>query len=55
MGTAGKKKCDLDTPRLVLDLDMAEKNLRTMQALADAAGKNLRPHAKTHKCSTLAR
>ncbi|MCJ7596081.1 MAG: hypothetical protein MUO52_15050 [Desulfobacterales bacterium] len=26
-----------------------------MQAGANAAGKNLRPHAKTHKCSTLAK
>ncbi|MCJ7594659.1 MAG: alanine racemase, partial [Desulfobacterales bacterium] len=49
------KKSELDTPCLVLDLDILEENLDKMQAGANAAGKNLRPHAKTHKCSTLAR
>ena len=48
-------KSDLDTPCLVLDLDVLERNLVKMQALADGAGKSLRPHAKTHKCSELAR
>jgi len=47
-------KFDLDTPCIVLDLDVLEKNLGRMQAGAAAAGKNLRPHAKSHKCSTLA-
>ena len=48
-------KFDLDTPCIVLDLDILEKNLGQMQAGATAAGKNLRPHAKSHKCSILAR
>lgn len=48
-------KSDLDTPCLILDLDILEANLRKMQALADKAGKSLRPHAKTHKCSALAK
>ena len=47
-------KLNLDTPCLVLDLDVLEMNLRHMQGGADAAGKKLRPHAKSHKCSTLA-
>ena len=47
-------KFDLDTPCIVLDLDILEKNLGQMQAGATAAGKNLRPHAKSHKCSILA-
>ena len=47
-------KYDLDTPCLVIDLDTLDENLEKMQARATAAGKNLRPHAKTHKCSTLA-
>ncbi len=46
---------DLDTPSLLLDLDLLEANLQRMQTLADRAGKKLRPHAKTHKCSALAR
>jgi D-serine deaminase-like pyridoxal phosphate-dependent protein len=48
-------KCDLDTPCLVLELEALDTNLRTMQAAANGAGKNLRPHAKTHKCSAFAR
>jgi D-serine deaminase-like pyridoxal phosphate-dependent protein len=48
-------KYQLDTPCLVLDLDILETNLRTMQAAASQAGKNLRPHAKTHKCSALSK
>jgi D-serine deaminase-like pyridoxal phosphate-dependent protein len=50
-----KCKSDLDTPCLVLDMDVLERNLQKMQAAADGAGKNLRPHVKTHKCSSLAR
>jgi len=49
------KKLELDTPCLVLDLDILEQNIRKMQAVATRAGKSLRPHAKTHKCSSLAR
>jgi D-serine deaminase-like pyridoxal phosphate-dependent protein len=48
-------KSNLDTPCLILDLDILETNLRRMQATVSQAGKNLRPHAKTHKCSSLAR
>jgi len=48
------EKFKLDTPCVVLDLDILEENLSRMQAGAAAAGKNLRPHAKSHKCSTLA-
>jgi len=49
------RKLELDTPCLVLDLDILEHNIRKMQAVAMRAGKSLRPHAKTHKCSSLAR
>jgi len=48
-------KYELDTPCLTIDIEILEKNLAIMQADADAAGKNLRPHAKTHKCSQLAK
>jgi D-serine deaminase-like pyridoxal phosphate-dependent protein len=48
-------KTGLDTPCLVLDLDILERNVRNMQAAVSRAGKHLRPHAKTHKCSSLAR
>jgi len=48
-------KYELDTPCLTIDIDILEQNLAKMQATARAAGKNLRPHAKTHKCSLLAK
>jgi D-serine deaminase-like pyridoxal phosphate-dependent protein len=51
----GRKKHELDTPCLVVDLDLLDENLQKMQARVKAAGKALRPHAKTHKCSTLAK
>ncbi len=39
----------------MLDLDAFEANVARMQARADAAGLALRPHAKSHKCSEIAR
>ena len=54
MNIPAQRKSDLDTPCLILDLDILERNLKKMQAVAGAAGKSLRPHAKTHKCSALA-
>ena len=55
MDVIGMNKRDLDTPCLVIDLDVLEENVRKMQARVQTAGKGLRPHAKTHKCSTLAK
>lgn len=49
-----KSKFDLETPCLVLDVDILEQNIKKMQLSAQRAGKNLRPHVKTHKCSSLA-
>lgn len=45
----------LDTPCIVLDLDVAEANARRLQALLDSRGVRLRPHVKTHKSVALAR
>ena len=55
MATTKDTKYELDTPCLTIDIDILERNLTNMQATARAAGKNIRPHAKTHKCSLLAR
>jgi 3-hydroxy-D-aspartate aldolase len=46
---------EIPTPALLLDLDRFERNLRTMARHVAAAGKQLRPHAKTHKCPEIAR
>ena len=51
----GVSKWKLDTPCLMIELDILEKNIRTMEDHAASFGKKLRPHAKTHKCSRLAR
>ena len=45
----------IDTPALVVDLDMMERNLRTMAAFAAQHQVRLRPHAKMHKSAELAK
>ena len=40
---------ELDTPALIVDLDLAEANIRTLQKAADEIGTAVRPHVKTHK------
>src|SRR5713226_7163790 len=40
---------DLETPALLLHLDVVERNLTGMAARAKQLGVHLRPHAKTHK------
>jgi 3-hydroxy-D-aspartate aldolase len=50
-----ENKYDLETPCLIIDQDLLEQNLIKMQNLADNKGKKLRPHAKTHKCISLAK
>ena len=41
---------DIPTPALLLDLDILERNIRSMQDKANRLGVALRPHVKTHKC-----
>jgi len=45
---------DLDTPALLIDLDIVERNIRRMQEYCDAHELALRPHIKTHKIPALA-
>lgn len=40
----------LQTPALLLDADVLERNLAAMQEKARRLGMSLRPHIKTHKC-----
>ena len=40
---------EIDTPRLVVDLDIMERNLRRVADYAAEHGLRLRPHTKTHK------
>jgi D-serine deaminase-like pyridoxal phosphate-dependent protein len=45
----------LQTPALVIDLDAMERNIAAMAAHAKKNKIALRPHAKTHKCSEIAK
>jgi D-serine deaminase-like pyridoxal phosphate-dependent protein len=45
----------LDTPAMLVDLDVAEANIASMAAYAQRAGLKLRPHVKTHKSIAMAR
>ncbi len=44
----------IDTPAVLIDLDVAEANIRKFQAHCDHHGLKLRPHIKTHKLPMLA-
>lgn len=45
----------LQTPALVLDLDAFEANIRTAASLAQSHHVKLRPHAKSHRSTTIAK
>lgn len=44
----------LDTPALLFDLDVVERNIAEMATVAHDAGVALRPHTKTHKSPEIA-
>ncbi len=45
---------NIDTPSLLVDMDVLEANIANVQAIADRHGVRLRPHVKTHKTPLLA-
>ncbi|MBC7924440.1 MAG: alanine racemase [Bryobacteraceae bacterium] len=46
---------ELDTPALIVDLDIMERNLKRVQDYASEHNLRLRPHTKTHKIPALGR
>ncbi len=46
---------DLDTPAVLIDVDVMESNLQRLATYCGEHGLNLRPHTKTHKIPELAR
>src|ERR1044072_6529030 len=44
----------LDTPAVVVDLDVLERNVRSRARFAADTGVSLRPHAKSHKTISIA-
>jgi D-serine deaminase-like pyridoxal phosphate-dependent protein len=46
-------KAMIETPALVIDLDILAKNIRTMASYMEKKRAQLRPHFKTYKCPTI--
>jgi len=51
----GKARHDLITPAMILDLDVARRNIATMAEYMRGVSAKLRPHIKVHKSPELAR
>ena len=51
----GDPLAGIETPALVLDLDLFERNLARIAEDAARLGVRLRPHGKAHKCPVIAR
>lgn len=54
-GQPGDRAYDLDTPVLLVDLDVLEHNIRTMADFFRDKAAHLRPHVKSHKMPAVAR
>ena len=54
IGQQGSRR-SLNSPALVLDLDMLDRNIAEMANFAKAHNVKLRPHSKTHKSADIAR
>jgi len=51
----GMAEAEVQTPCLVIDLDMLDRNIAAMQRFADEMGVRLRVHGKMHKSADIAR
>lgn len=51
----GASKHDIETPVVVADIDVVEKNLNVLSEMADRNNVDVRPHTKAHKIPSLAR
>lgn len=50
----GISKQKIETPALLIDLDLMEENISKMSQYFSSVKSKLRPHAKTHKCPIIA-
>lgn len=50
----GTPAIELDTPALVVDLDVLERNLETVHGFFAARSAKLRPHVESHRCPAIA-
>ena len=54
-GRVGDSSDDVDTPALVVDMDVLDRNLQAMsKQMQQYPNVAVRPHAKAHKCPQLA-
>lgn len=53
--TIGGRRCDVPTPALILDIDVATRNLHAMERALQGQPARLRPHVKAQKSADLAR
>jgi D-serine deaminase-like pyridoxal phosphate-dependent protein len=51
----GDRLESLDTPSMIVDLDVMEENIRKLMGLLKPMGVNIRPHLKTTKSPILAK
>ena len=51
----GDTLASLDTPALLVDLDLMERNITIMQERLQGSNARIRPHLKTAKCPEIAR
>ncbi len=51
----GQRLEDVDTPALILDLDVFERNISMLGKTVQGRNVRVRPHAKTHKCPEIAK
>jgi D-serine deaminase-like pyridoxal phosphate-dependent protein len=54
MNKAASMLDTINTPAVLVDLDIARRNIERFQAYADAHGLRVRPHIKTHKLPAVA-
>jgi hypothetical protein len=45
---------EIDTPEIMIDVDILDRNIERMASAVRARGLSLRPHAKTHKIAEIA-
>ena len=45
---------ELDTPALIVDLDVLDKNIETVHSFFESSQAKLRPHVEAHRCPAIA-
>ena len=55
LAAPGTPELELETPALVIDMDVAESNIERLQKWGRDNNMDIRPHSKTHKTPLFAR